>query len=119
MSEKLPGETVYVTHKQMNGILWKIIGAICGACLALLSAGWSGQASVSDKFEKQASEIGAIRQDVAVIKVQVTSLGKAAAVETQDISQAQYVLVQLPNGVTEREETIRELSREILTKQGK
>ena len=119
VSEKIAGETVYVTHKQMNGLLWKIIGAITGACVALLSAGWSGQAGVSDKFAKQSEEIGAIRQDVAVIKVRVESLDRTAVHETHDVNQAQYLFVEVPAEITAREETIRQLSREILTRQGK
>lgn len=110
MGERVPGDSVYVTHEKMNGLLWKIIGAIIGASIALMTAGGSACWNI-------ASTIAEVRQDVAVIKVEVSALSRTAATETHETNQAQYVLVKLPESDSEaREKTIRELSREILTR---
>lgn len=55
-------------------------------------------------------KISEIRQDVAVIKVQVSSLHSAAPGEASGIDQAQYVLVQLPeDDVVARDKRIRDM----------
>lgn len=87
MVERISGDALYVTHEKMNGYLTALLGGACAMVLTTVGATWF----LNDKISE-------IRQDVAVIKVQVGSLHAAAPHETQDVSQAQYVLVQLPSG---------------------
>lgn len=104
--ERIAGSAIYVTHELMNRYL---TGIICGGAAMV--------ASVIGATWYLSSQISEVRQDVAVVKVRIENLStlKPASAEAQ---QAQYILVQMPQGGENREQTIRELSRQILIKQG-
>lgn len=106
MPEKIAGSALYVTHELMNRYLSAIIGGGFSMVLSVVGATWYLSEQIAD-----------VRQDVAVVKVRIEGLStlKPASVESQ---QSQYILVQMPHGGDDREQTIRELSREILTRQG-
>lgn len=59
--------------------------------------------------------ISEIRQDVAVVKVKLESLSRVTEIKDGDVQQAQYVLVQLPEGASSAHD-IR--VREMLMKKG-
>lgn len=92
----------------MNSYLTGIISGGVAMVLSVVGATWylSGQ-------------IAEVRQDVAVVKVKVEGLSSAAIHPAGEVQQAQYVLVELSSDQKVREETIRELARDVLTRQGK
>lgn len=86
-----------VTYKAAFGYVAATIGAVIAAAWILKG------------------EIGLIREDVAVIKYQVSQLSRTAAVETHETNQAQYLFVKLPLSETEMHD---QRVRDVLIKQG-
>lgn len=104
MTEKISGSDLYVTHEKMSTYLNQLLGGALAMVVTVIGATWF-----------LSSQIGEVRQDVAVIKVQVSGLTKTAAIETQDVNQAQYLFVKLPPSERELEDA---RVRDVLIKQG-
>lgn len=106
MTEKIPGAEHYVTYKAATAYF-------AAAVATAFAMGWSIESEVNEVSEK----ISYVREDVAVIKVELGALTKTASVEAPDMDQAQYVLVQLPPGPAEaQQQAIERMAREILTR---
>lgn len=87
----------------MSSYLTAMLGGAAAMVVSVVGATWF----LNDKISE-------VRQDVAIVKVQVESLSRVTEIGGGDAQQSQYVLVQLPSD-SQRSELI----REILAKQGK
>ena len=110
MAERIPGSDLYVTHEKMNGYLTALLGGACAMVLAISGGTWLLYERITDGDAAITERVSALGADVAVIKVQVGNLHTAVPAQTHDISQAQYVLMQLPDGDAQlRDQRIRDI----------
>lgn len=105
-------------------VTWKgFTLAMLPMAVAFVGVNWDSVRDLESKIESRVSR-EEFSQHVANqnrwqdrMESKLDSLTAATVQPSGDVSQAQYVLVQLPTEAELREETIRELSREILTRQ--
>lgn len=100
----IPAGEHFVTYKAATGYF-------AAAVLTAGALGWNIKGEISDVGEK----VSVVREDVAVVKVKLDSLSKVTEIQGGDVEQAQYVLVQLPDGASSAHD-IR--VREMLIKKG-
>lgn len=82
-----------------------------------LSGYWL-KTEIEDAHKELTEKVSLVSQDVAVIKYQVSELSKTAVIEGE-VSQAQYVLVQVPPGeAVHRQQAIERLAREVIHSRG-
>ena len=108
-------EDHYVTWKAATTFMASVIGSAIAILASIIGAVWFLSNSISVGNSGLNDKISVVREDVAVIKVQVASLVKTAAVETNSAEQAQYVLVQIPSSDGQARE---KLIRDMLMEQG-
>lgn len=104
MAERISGSDLYVTHEKMSSYLNQLLCGALGLVLTVIGATWYLSSLISE-----------VRQDVAVIKVQLQVLNAAVVRPAGDVTQAQYVLVELPPTAAELEN---QTVRDVLLKQG-
>lgn len=98
----VPGSEHYVTYKAATAYF-------AGAVVTAAAVAWNLKGDLGDISK----DVGSVRQDVAVIRVELSSINRTAAVETQDVNQAQYLFVKLPPGEQElKDQRIREILSE-------